>query len=60
MTDTTILKTIPIMSVKLVDELNYPEWASKAQLYLQYMKLSDIVMGNISRPIENTKDTLTE
>jgi hypothetical protein len=28
MTDTTILKTILIMSVKLADELNYPEWAS--------------------------------
>jgi hypothetical protein len=24
------------------------------------MKLNDIVMGNISRPIENTKDILTE
>jgi hypothetical protein len=30
------------------------------RLYLQYMKLNDIVMGNISRPIESTKDTLTE
>jgi hypothetical protein len=48
------------MLVKLADELNYPEWASEARLYLQYMKLNDIVMGEISQPIENTKDTLTQ
>jgi hypothetical protein len=60
MTDTTTLKPTPILSVKLADEFNYPEWASEAQLYLQYMKLNDIVMGKISRPIENTKATLTQ
>jgi hypothetical protein len=48
MTDTTILKTIPIISVKLADKLNYLEWAFEAQLYLQYMNLNNIIMQNIT------------
>lgn len=52
--------SVPRMSTKLSDELNYPEWANEAEMFLTVMELFDIVDGTIKRPTTTGNDLSTD
>ena len=51
--------TVPSMSTKLRDHLNYPEWATEAEMYLTVMDLFSIVDGTVPLP-SSTGTTITD